>query len=75
MSFNPDPLKQTQEVIFSRKITKTNYPTLNFNDNSVHQVALLKHLGMFLHFKLNLEEHLKTIFNKTNKTIGLLPKF
>ena len=75
MSFNPDPLKQTQEVYFSRKITKTNHPTLIFNDNPVHQVALQKHLGMFLDCKLNFEEHLKTIVNKINKTIGLLQKF
>ena len=74
MSFNPDPLKHTQEVYFSRKITKTNHPTLIFNDNPVHQVALQKHLGMFLDYKLNFEEHLKTIVNKINKTIGLLRK-
>ena len=30
---------------------------------------------MFLNCKLNLEEHLKTIVNKINKTIGLLCKF
>ena len=42
MSFNPDPLKQAQEVIFSRKMAKTNHPTLIFNDNPVHQVALQK---------------------------------
>ena len=75
MSFNPDPLKQAQEVIFSGKITKANHPTLIFKGNPVHQVALLKHLGMFLDCKLNLEEHLKTIVNKTNKATGLLPKF
>ena len=39
MSFNPDPLKQAQVVIFSRKMTKTNQPTLIFNVNPVHQVA------------------------------------
>ena len=75
MSFNPDPLKHAQEVIFSCKMTKTNHPTLIFNDNPVHQVALQKHLGMFLDCKLNFEEHLKTIVNKINKTIGLLRKF
>ena len=75
MSFNPDPLKQAQEVIFSRKMTKTNHPTLVFNDNPVHQVALQKHLGMFLDCKLNFEEDLKTIVNKINKTTGLLRKF
>ena len=47
MSFNPDPLKLALEVIFSRKITKTNHPTLIFNDNPVHPVALQKHHGMF----------------------------
>ena len=73
MSFNPDPLKQAQEVIFSRKITKTNHPTLIFNDNPVYQVALQKHLGMFLDCKLHFEEHL--IVNKINNTIGLLRKF
>ena len=52
MSFNPDPLKQVLEVIFSRKMTKTNPPTLIFNDNWVQQVALQKHLGMFLDCKL-----------------------
>ena len=75
MSFNPDPLKQPQEVIFSGKITKTNNPTLIFNDNPVHQVASQKHLGMFLDCKLNFEEDLKTIVNKINKTRGLLCKF
>ena len=76
MRFNSDPLKQAQEVIFSRKITKTNnHPTLIFNDNPVHQVALQKHLGMFLDYKLNFEEHFKTIVNKINKTIELLRKF
>ena len=33
---------------------------------------LQKHLGMFLDSTLNFSEHLKTIFQKTNKTIGLL---
>ena len=74
MNFNPDPLKQAQEVIFSRKITKSNHPTLIFNDNPVRQVALQKHLRMLLDCKLNFEEHLKTIVNKINKTIGLLRK-
>ena len=71
-----DPLKQAQEVIFSHKITKTNHhPTLIFNDNPVHQVALQKHLGILLDCKLNFEEHLKTIVNKINNTTGLLRKF
>ena len=35
MTFNPDPNKQAQEVIFSRKTKKTSHPPLNFNNNSV----------------------------------------
>ena len=57
MSFNYDSLKEA-------------HPTLVLNDNLVHQVALQKHLGMFLDDKLNFEEHLKTIVNKINKTRG-----
>ena len=75
MSFNPDPFKQAQEVIFSCKMTKTNHQTLVFNENPVHQVALHKQLGMYLDCKLNFEEHLKTIINKIIKTIGLLRTF
>ena len=33
-----------------------------------------KHLGMFLDTKLDFQEHLKSIFSKVNKTIGLLRK-
>ena len=42
MSFNPEPLKQVQEVVFSREITKTNHPTLIFKESPVHQVASQK---------------------------------
>ena len=37
MSFNPDPRKQDQEVIFSRKIKKLPRPSLVFNNNNVLQ--------------------------------------
>ena len=35
MSFNSDPLKQAQVVIFSREHTKTSHPVLFFNTKSV----------------------------------------
>ena len=35
MSFNPDPNKQAQEVIFSRKLKKFCHPSLRFNNNNV----------------------------------------
>ena len=74
MSFNPDPNKQAQEVIFSRKIQKSSQPSLIFNNNIVTQSLTQKHLGMFLNTKLDLQEYLKSIFHKVNKTIGLLWK-
>ena len=72
MSFNSDPSKQAQEVIFSRKIQKTCYPSIYFNNKSVKQVPSQKHLGMILDGKLNFQEHFKNILNRVNKTIGLL---
>ena len=74
MSFNPDPNKQAQEVLFSRKIQKSSQPSLIFNNNIVTQSLTQKHLGMFLDTKLDFQEHLKSIFHKVNKTIGLLWK-
>ena len=50
----------------------TNHPPLFFNENVVPKTTLQKHLGMFLDSKLNFSEHLKSIFQKPNKTIGLL---
>ena len=70
MSFNPDPNKQAQEVIFSRKLNKPNHPSLNFNNTIVIQSANHKHLGMVL----DTQEHLKDKLSKISKTIGLLRK-
>ena len=74
MSFNPDSNKQAQEIIFSRKLNKPNYPSLNFNDTVVIQSTNHKHLGMILDTKLDFQEHLKDKLSKISKTIGLLRK-
>ena len=44
MSFNPDPSKQAQKVIFSRKTQETYHPSIYFNNKSVKQVPSQKHL-------------------------------
>ena len=36
MSFNPDPSKQAQEIIFSRKKIKPSHPSVHFNKHQ-HQ--------------------------------------
>ena len=37
MSFNPYLIKQTQDVIFTRKISKEDHPSLFLNNNSVSE--------------------------------------
>ena len=74
MRFNPDPNKQAQEVIVSRKINKSDYPPLYFNQNLVKSSSTQKHLGMVLDTKLDFNLHPKNVQSKVNKTIGLLPK-
>ena len=73
MSFNPDPSKQTQEIIFSRKTKKIFHPSLRFNNSIVSRSPYQKHLGIFLDVRLTFEEHLRVITTKV-KTIGLLRK-
>ena len=53
MNFNPDPSKQAQEVIFSRKIKKSSHPVLIFNTSLVIQNPYKKHLGLFFDEKLS----------------------
>ena len=67
-------MQATQEIIFSRKLKKATHPPLLFNNNSVSQVNSQKHLAVILDVKLTFEEHLKNVFHKTNKMIGLLRK-
>ena len=73
MSFNPDPGKQAEEVIFSRKTKKEYHPPLAFNNNNVSETNSQKHLGVVLDNRLSFEDHFKMTI-KVNKTIGLLRK-
>ena len=80
MSFNPEPSKQAQEVMFTRKLQKKDYPPpspppLYFNDSSVKETCKQKHLGMLLDFRLDFHEHWKSPVKKVNKTVALLRKF
>ena len=74
MNFNPDPNKQAQDGIFSRKINKINHPLLLFSQNLVKPSSSQKHLGIVLDTKLDFNLHIKNIQSKVNKTIGLLRK-
>ena len=74
MNFNPNPSKQAQEVILSRKSKKINHPLSFFNNIKVSQFPSQKHLSIILDEQLRLSKHLKMMASKINKTIGLLQK-
>ena len=46
MEFNPDPIKQATEVLFSCKKKSVNHPQLNVNGIAVVKVNEQKHLGL-----------------------------
>ena len=56
MGFSPDPSKQAQEDIFSRKINNMSHQSLVLNNNNVLQSSFQKHLGVTLDFKLTFDE-------------------
>ena len=67
MSFNPKPWKLAQEVIFTCKLQN--------NESFVEETCIQKHLGMLLGFRLDFQEHCKSLLKKLNKTVALLRKF
>ena len=72
MSFSADLSKQAQEVIFSRKYTKEDYPPIYFNDITVTKITVQMHIGMYLDEKVNYNTHIKEKLSKVYKGIGLL---
>ena len=67
LSFNPDPVKQAQEVIFSRKFTKENHIPISFNNSPIQTTRFQKHLGIYLDEKLNFKKHLEEKIAKANR--------
>ena len=74
MSFSSDLNKQAQEVIFSRKMTKSSHPQVFFNDIPVSRVSFQKHLGIYLDEKLNFNHHIKEKMTKAMKGIGVIKR-
>ena len=74
MSFNSDPTKQAQEVIFSRKLKKPLYSSIKFNNVPVQNASSHKNLGLILDDKLNFKSHLREKCSKFNKGIGIIKK-
>ena len=67
MSFNPDPTKQAEQVIFSARASKVEHPAIYFYGSEVETVPHHKHIGLILDETLNFAEHIKeaiiTLYN------------
>ena len=74
MCFNPDPAKQAQEVIFSKKNKKPYHPDLVFNQANVKKTSSQKHLGLILDEKLNFKHHIKVAIDKASKGVSVIRK-
>ena len=74
MQSNPDPNKEANEVVFSRKSDSENvfHPSIKFNNNSIAKCPNQKHLGIVLDSKLNFNSHVDEKIKKCNKLIGLI---
>ena len=57
--FNPDMIKEEQEVIFSWKTKKLLHLCLSLNDIPLKNSISQKHFGLTLDVKLNFFEHIK----------------
>ena len=74
MSFNPDLNKQAQEVIFSRKMTKSSHPQIPFTNVPVSHASFQKHLGNYLDEKLNFNHHINKKMTKAMIGIGAIKR-
>ena len=72
MSFNPDPTKPAEEILFSQKSVEVSHPPLFFNGIEVKRVSEHKHLGLILDPKLNFAAHIKEKSSTAKKGIGLI---
>ena len=72
MEFNPDPNKQSTELLFSCKKNSPNHPSLFFNGTVVPKVNEQKDLGLTLDSKLAFERHLNEKIMKAKRIVGII---
>ena len=71
MLFNPDPTKQAQEVLLSRKKKNLNHPTLSLNNIQVERASSQR---LILDEKLNFKQHVESAIAKINKGVTVIRK-
>ena len=76
MQFNPDPSKQANEVIFSRKsiLHNLSHPPIKFNERIITKCYHHKHLRIILDSNLNFNTHIDQKIKKCNKSIGFIKR-
>ena len=72
MSFNPDPTKQAEEILFSQKTKSPDHPKIYFNGDEVKRVNDHKHLGLTLDPKLSFAKHLSEQISTARQGIGVI---
>ena len=75
MQFNPNPNKQANEIIFSRKLVSNNlsHPPAKLSNNNITRCPnFVKHLEVVLDSNLNFNTHIDQKIKKCNKMISLI---
>ena len=72
MSFNPDPTKPAEEILFSVKRKSPTHPPLFFNGIEVKRVPSHKHLGLTFDPQLNFNVHIAEITATARQGVGLI---
>ena len=74
IQFNPDPNKQANEVVFSRKSISHNlsHPPNKLNENVITKCNHQKYLGIILESNLNFNTHIDQKIKKCNILIGFI---
>ena len=72
MSFNPDPTKPAEEILFSQKLKTCDHPPIYYNGTEVKRVNNHKHLGLTLDPKLSFTKHISEKISTARKGIGII---
>ena len=72
LEFNPDPIKQATDVLFSCKKSSPNHPQIMFNGTVVAKINDQKHLGLILDSSLSFKKLLDEKIIKPKKNIGII---
>ena len=74
MSFNPDPKKPAQELLFSKKNSNITHPIIYFINFQVQRANQQKAFRVILDEKLNFKCHIDKGLTKTSKSVAVIKR-